>query len=259
MPAATLLVSLASAAQLPADAPSASLAGCSDMIVVGGESYDFSAGGNGHGASIDGVRCLDQGWSALAGASAYDVAGSRWNIARVGATTRRASGHVAFVTATGGSGRNANGRFSYRKLADGVSVKTGDTLYLKAEHEYFDVDRNRGNVGKLGFVAVVAPTVTLDVTGASSLGGNLPTRALVARADMVVGRSRLYGGLGYGRLLPQVRDIATGERAPDVVSREAFAGAAIRLPLGEFIAAVDTVRTGASRRDTYTLGWQVPL
>lgn len=259
MGCAMLSVSVGAVAQegLPAASPARDA--CADMLVVGGESYRFSAGGGGQGASVDGQRCLEAGWSALAGASTYDVADSRWSIARLGATTRRAAGHVAFGTATAGSGRNANGRFAYRKLSAGLSFKAAEALHLKAEHEYFDVDENRGNVGKLGFVARVTPQATVDVTAASNLGGNLPTRAVIARADAIVGGARLYAGMGYGRLLPQVRDIATGERAPDVVSREVFAGAALRLPLGELIAAADTVRTAGSRRDTYTLAWQVPL
>lgn len=258
MALAASTLALHAAAQVP-PAATPGRDGCNDLLVVSGESYDFSTGGGGHGASVDGVRCIEGGWSLLAGASTFDVAGSRWTIGRAGATVRRPEGHVAYFTATGGSGRNADGRFAYRKLADGVSIKVADALHAKVEHEYFDVDENRGNVGKLGVLAVVAAGVSVDVTGARSIGGNLPTRALIVRADAVTGPARLFGGFAHGRLLPQVRDIATGERAPDTVSREAFAGAAVKLPLGELIVAADTVRTGGARRNTYALAWQVPL
>lgn len=259
MALAATTLALQAAAQGAPTQPPATRADCVDLLVVGGESYDFAAGGSGRGFSIDGMRCLEPSWSAHAGAATFDVADSRWTFGRLGATLRMPAGYVAHFIATGGSGRNAAGPFAYRKLSGGISIRARDTLYAKVEHEYIDVDVNRGNLARLGVVAVVASGISVDVTVVRSLGGNLGTRAAVARIDAVTGAVRLFGGHAHGRLPPQVVDVASGERAPDVVSRGTFAGLGVKLPLGELIAAVDTTRTGQARRNTYALAWQVPL
>ncbi len=245
--------------QAPAGNPAADREACADRLVLGVESYDLGAGGNGYGAAVDGLRCVNAAWTAIAGASSFEVAGSRWSVARVGATLRRPEGHVAWIGGTGGAGRNAGGRFGYRKLTAGVSVKLTDRVHAKLEPEYFDIDVNRGSVGKAGIVALLTDALALDLTLVRSIGGNLPARAATARLDAVFPRLRFFGGVAHGRLLPQVQDIAGGARAPDRVSRGAFLGAGVKTELGEIIAAVDTTRDGGTRRTTYAVGFQVPL
>ncbi|HYE89963.1 MAG TPA: hypothetical protein VEA38_03040 [Terriglobales bacterium] len=232
---------------------------CADELIVAAESYDLDHGAHGHGLSLDGQRCPAGEWSYLVGASTFDVSGSRWSIARAGATVRRPSGRTGWMVATAGRGRNEAGGFDYAKASGGVAARVAERLHVKAEYEWFDVDVNSGHVGRVGAIATLGTSAWIDVTLVRSIAGDLPTRAAVVRLDVGSGATRAFGGVARGRLLPQVSEIALGERVPDVRSLQAFAGIVRRFAWGELIAAIDRTRSGDSRRETYSLGARVTL
>lgn len=258
VPAICLVLPAAWANAQGPQAPAPPVRPCTNELVLAGESYDLRAAGHGHGLSIDAQRCPEGRWSYLAGGSTFRIADSRWSVGRLGATFRP-EGHTAWVLATAGRGRNAAGGFDYGKASGGLAARLGERLHAKAEFEWFDVDVNSGHVGKIGGIVALGTSVWVDLTLVRTLAGDLPTRAAILRLDAVAGATRAFGGYARGRLLPQVDDIAQGERLPDVSSVQAFIGVARRFAWGELIAAADRTRTGPSRRATYSVGLRIPV
>jgi hypothetical protein len=253
---AMLLGPLVASAQAPRPER---LEACRDALLLSAEHYDLAAGASGRGSAIDGIGCAANAGVYTAGAAAYSVAGSRWAFARGGIARAWRDNLWLAADASTGSGRTPSESFDYLTLRDSVTVRLSGRWFAKLEHQYIDIARDRGNLLKLAASALATPAMLVEAAITRSLGGNLGTRSYSARVDWVDARARLYAGGAHGRTTPQAVDIVTGNRLPDAITRQWFAGAALSVARGEVQLAFDDQRTAASRRRTLGIALRWPL
>ena len=234
--------------------------GCGDAILLTGESYDFSSTtAGGHGGAVDWLHCASSRWSTSAGLAAYSVADTRWQVGKAGATFRYWPDLTAYASVTAGAGDSGSRGFNYFSSSEGVIVKVEDGIYLKTEHQYFDIDSLHGNLIKIGLQVQLAPAASFELIAGRSIGGNLKSEYGGGRLDVETGKGRVFVGAATGRFAPRVFDVATGVRLPDSISRQWYGGASIPLGGIDVIVAYDSQTVENVRRQTLTTALKFPF
>ena len=254
--AAVALLPLLAGAQVPRPER---LEACRRAALATVEHYDLAAGGSGRGGALDGIGCAAGGVVYTAGAASHSVAGSRWAFARGGVAGEWRENLWLSAEGSAGSGRSPSGSFDYFTVRDSATVRFRERWFARLEHQYIDIATERGHLLKAALSALAAPAILIEAAVTRSLAGNLGTRSYSGRVDWVGVRGRLYAGGAHGRTTPQAVDIITGNRLPDAITRQGFAGAALAIGRGEVQLTFDGQRTAGSRRRTWGIALRWPL
>lgn len=235
------------------------LAPCADTLIISSDAYNV-APAHGNAGSIDWLHCQGSDLSVSLGAASFAIAGSRWQVAKVGAVFRTDPRWIGYLGATAGAGRDAGGSFNYNTVTDGVYVKAGEGVFLQLEHQFFDVAHAHANVLRVGVNFPTSSTIRADINVARSMDGNFEVRLLTARLDWTTPRARPFVGVSTGRQFSKIYDVAVGlSQRPSSNSKNGFAGVAIPLSSVELVLAGDRQETSGARRSTVSLALKIPF
>lgn len=242
------------------EAPRPELAAeCRAALLFSAEHHDLAAA-NGRGSLVDYLGCARGGSSYALGAADFSVADGRWRYGKAGGVLRIAEGQWLAIEVKGGSGDNAAGAFDYFTVTDSYTVRAASALYTRIEHQFLDIDRDRGNLVKIAATLVPLERASVEIAATRSFDATFDTRQTSVRIDWIGDAWRLFAGGARGRSIPQVFELAAGLRPSPSTTRQEFAGIVLALAGAELGLLYDTQRTGASRRNTVTatLRWVLP-
>lgn len=231
---------------------------CVDALLLTGERHDFAAGPAGWGGALDWIGCLPR-TVYTAGAASFSIADTRWSIAKLGASFQPLPDLWIAADVKAGGGRNPAGDFRHLQLTDSLTVRMAAPIFVKVEHQYIRIGAERGHILKLLGVFVPLPSLAVESGVARSANATFDTRQATARVDWVHSAGRVFGGVAFGRSIPQAVDVVTGARVPDTVTRQWFAGVVHAWGRYELGLVHDLQRTVFSRRRTWTATLRLAL
>lgn len=226
--------------------------GCGDALVVTADVSDLTNAPGGHAGTVEWIHCHSLKLSYSLGLSVHSVADANWRLARGGATFRPRPELILYANVNSGSGDSAGRNFKYLTLTNGLIVKADEPLYLKIEHQFFDIGAVRGNLLRLAGIVTLMPAVIAEISVARSIDSNVSIRSSMVRIDWDAGAARPFAGAARGRQIPQAFEVVAGTDSPDFSTRQWFTGITVPFREYEWIVAFDNQRGQTSSRRTIT-------
>jgi hypothetical protein len=228
-----------------------------DALYVGVQAVDLSLGPGGGAMTLELYHSFSPRTSVNAGILHFSVAGSRWTYGRAGVTWKLIQPLTLHGEADVGSGKAAES-FGYRQFRGGAGFElAGSGIVLELEDQYFEVQKTRGNVVKLGVGFPVSRFVRAAAAVHTTTSGNLGAESVTARVDVARHAFDVFGGLSLGSSSPLFFDLLTD--GPAESSREVFAGVAIPIGTQRLTVALDYLARKQIRKGSVILSWKVPL
>jgi len=226
-----------------------------DSLYVSGEaasSASFAGGGGG----VDWVHAVSARSSVTAGAASMRLGGESWTYGTLGGFTRRHN--VWFLGSVGlGAGRRGPDSFPYVRVAGTVNVPLARSFSAETEGQYAQLNGTTVRVIRAGGVYGGVRKTSLR---AAYVGASSPLQYwqyLFTRADVVVGRVGLLGGLTAGRGPTRL-----GTLGPELLlhtSQEMFIGASVHVAKVQATCIGQTVQQAGTRLARMMVTFQVPL
>lgn len=256
-----LLLSGATVAVAQSAHPLTEISASSDvdaLVITGGLDLFGSAtrGGNG---SVEWLHSNATGMTYTLGAAAFTVLDSNWAFGRGSIAFRPSDKIVVQAQASVGGGHMAGTTFPYQIYEGGLTYKTTDRVYLKINEQYLGIGEVKGHLLKPGVMLLLTQRFTADIAYAHSIAGNIDSAFLTSRFDFKTRRMGFLGGIAMGRAPAEIVNLKVGGQPRSETWKEVFVGFSIPLPWGELTVISDFPNLGATRRQTLTFGWKMPL
>ncbi|MBV8911037.1 MAG: hypothetical protein JOZ89_09775 [Gammaproteobacteria bacterium] len=164
-----------------------------------------------------------------------------------------------YVDARDGAGDIGPHAFHYTVADGGVIGTLTQWLSVQLEERYVDIDKNHGNLPKLGVSLRVAPPLLVTVSYAHSAGGNLEGRLTSVRLDYVSRSFSWLAGGAWGPVSPVVINLITRVIGPGPPLQEEYLGIGKSLGRTDWQLLADYQDIEGFKRKTLTLNCTLHL
>jgi hypothetical protein len=228
-----------------------------DSVIASGGAVNFGGTvASGNAASLDWIHQSIDGELIGVGTSHEEFAGAQLDIARLtGALHVGFSSTLAGIAEAGPASEGASHYTFLRMTADASRALT-PVLQIVAGTQYVEADQARTLLARAGAIWLPLASVSVHTEVGDSVGGNLPTRFVTARADYVLHRVRIYVGGSIGRGAQSVVELG---HVSYEHFRDGFVGIAIPLSIGSIGLSWDRLDLDSFIRRTVTLTLTIPL
>jgi hypothetical protein len=210
------------------------------------------------GLSLDWIRRTTRGPIVTAGGGLFSIANSRWGLGRFGAAVKVSPRVTVQGQTSVGGGSTAGSRFKHLTLRGDLSTQATPRVSVTFGDEYISVAAAHGHLFRAGTAVRVSQRAAVDVTYATSIGGNLNTTFMVARVDHAAAALSVSAGVALGRTTPEIVSLTGTTSGGSQALRQVFAG--ISRPMGrvDLRVAIDVLRLATVTRSTLTFAVVVP-